>query len=77
PCALHNLTELVVTSGLKPKMAILGNFLTINLSLSSFQRTNTFLSRKRQKVLMDGYFAFAKNLIKPSKPNKTSTCQTF
>ncbi|MHA7139897.1 hypothetical protein ACRTEV_22040, partial [Rossellomorea arthrocnemi] len=52
PCALHNLTELVVTSGLKPKMAILGNFLTINLSLSSFQRTIMYLVRD----IMDGYF---------------------
>uniref|UniRef100_UPI001CFED6C8 hypothetical protein n=1 Tax=Rossellomorea aquimaris TaxID=189382 RepID=UPI001CFED6C8 len=56
PCALHNLTELVVTSGLKPKMAILGNFLTINLSLSSFQRTNHDLERD----YMDRYFACAK-----------------
>uniref|UniRef100_UPI001E470EE5 hypothetical protein n=1 Tax=Rossellomorea arthrocnemi TaxID=2769542 RepID=UPI001E470EE5 len=55
-CALHNLTELVVTSGLKPKMAILGNFLTINLSLSSFQRTIICLKRD----IMGGYFACAK-----------------
>ncbi|MEN3165737.1 hypothetical protein WI697_27190, partial [Tistrella mobilis] len=58
PCALHNLTELVVTSGLKPKMAILGNFLTINLSLSSFQRTIMCLVRD----IMDEYFASAKIL---------------
>ncbi|MCA1066668.1 hypothetical protein LCL98_25255, partial [Rossellomorea aquimaris] len=50
-CALHNLTELVVTSGLKPKMAILGNFLTINLSLSSFQRTNMCLGRDSMMVI--------------------------
>ncbi|WP_230980997.1 hypothetical protein, partial [Rossellomorea arthrocnemi] len=69
---------------LKPKMAILGNFLTINLSLSSFQRTIICLRRDS----MGGYFACAKildgwlfcsrkNLVKPSKLNKTSTVKRF